>query len=94
MGTRIFVLTIRVSMGGEPLFNRVVLFHHRTEEEPLNTVHLVYRCVRVDWENLAVSPEQVGDIRAVLGSHIRNIFRRMEPGESDPELSTEEEEMA
>ena len=94
MGTRIFVLTIRVSLGGEPLFNRVVSFHHRTPEVPLNECHLIYRCVRLDWGSLLVTPGELGEERAVLGNHRAQVFAQIGPGDSDPELTSEAEEMA
>jgi hypothetical protein len=90
MGTRVYNLTIRVYMGGVPLFNRVVAFHHRTREVAVGTVHLVYRVLRLDWWSLPIDPGEMGE-EHVDDYYRQDIVGQLAPGDSDAELTSEDE---
>jgi hypothetical protein len=90
MGTRVYNLTIRVYMGGVPLFNRVVAFHHRTREVAVGRVHLVYRVLRLDWWSLPTDPGEMGE-EIVDEAYRQDIVGQLAPGDSEAELTSDDE---
>jgi hypothetical protein len=92
-GTRIFNLTIRVHEAGIPLFNRVVSFRQRNcPGVPRNAVHLVYRCIYVDWWTLGMTNGRVA-AETVSDRWQDEIYAHQVSveGDSSAELTSEED---